>query len=404
MHRDAIQKAMQDEVPGNMKVAIVSPNIGNVEHLRALLAGWDASLRLTVALGGVEQAGRVADQEHPDLLIVEGERRDEEELLALERVTPRYPSMAVVMLSPNQSPEFLRHGMRIGLREILPVPIAKEPLLEAIGRIQQRMALAAAPKRKGKVLTFVGCKGGSGATFLATNLAYALAQAGEKRVALIDLNCQFGDAALYVSERVPATTVADIARQIHRLDGAFLAASMIEVLPNFGVLAAPDEPEQSLHIRPEHVDALLWLAASHYDFVVVDAGRSLDGLTLRAMDQADLIFPVLQLTLPFVRDAKRLLRALAGLGYGKDKLRLIINRHEKRGEVGVDDAEQALGLGAFTTVPNSFTTVAASINQGVPISKLAPRDPVAKALREIAAAFVTSKQTGGWLKGLLPIR
>ena len=404
MHRDAIQKVVQEELPGSMKVSIVSPNIGSIEHLRTLLSGWDASLRLSVALGGVEQAGRIADQEHPDLLIVEGVRRDEEELVALERVTPRFPTMAVVMLSPNQSPEFLRHGMRIGLREILPVPMAKEPLLEAVGRIQQRMALAAAPKRKGKIFTFVGCKGGSGATFLAANLGHALAEMGEKRVALIDLNCQFGDAALYVSERTPTTTLADIARQIHRLDGAFLAASMVEVLPNYGVLAAPDEPEQSLNIAPEHVDALLWLAASHYDFVVVDAGRSLDGLTLRAMDQADLIFPVLQLTLPFVRDAKRLLRALAGLGYGKEKLRLIVNRHEKRGEVGVEDAERVLGIESFMTVPNSFTTVAASINQGVPISKLAPRDPVAKALREMAVAFAATKQSGGWLKNLLPTR
>lgn len=404
MHRDAIHQAIHEQLPGNMKVAIVSPNIGNLEHLRTLLASWDASLRLSTALGGVEQAGRIADQEHPDLLIVEGVRRDEEELTALERVTPRYPNLAVVMLSPNQSPEFLRHGMRIGLREILPVPVAKEPLLESIGRIQQRMALAAAPKRKGKIMTFVGCKGGSGATFLAANLAYALAESGHKRVALIDLNCQFGDASLYVSERAPASTVADIVRQIHRLDGAFLAASMIEVLPNLGVLAAPDEPEQALHIRPEHVDALLWLAASHYDYVVVDAGRSLDGLTLRAMDQAEMIFPVLQLTLPFVRDAKRLLHALAGLGYGKEKIRLVVNRHEKRGEVAVEDAERALGHEVFVTVPNSFTTVAASINQGVPIAKLAPRDPVARALREMAEPFVATKQSGGWLKGLLPIR
>lgn len=400
MHRDSIE----NQVVTNLKIGIVSPNIGSVEHLRSLLTGWDSSLRLTTALGGVEQAGRVADQEHPDVLLVEGTRNDEEELIALERVAPRYPDMAVIMLSPNQSAEFLRRGMRIGLREILPLPVTKEGLLEAVGRVQQRLVLTAAPKRTGKVLSFIGCKGGSGATFLAANLAYALAELEHKQVALIDLNCQFGDASLYVSERVPTTTLADVVRQIHRLDGAFLASSMIRVLPNFAVLPAPEEPDQALHIRPEQIEALLWVAASHYDVVIVDAGRSLDDITVRALDQSETVFPVLQLTLPFVRDAKRLLHALTALGYGREKVKLLVNRYEKGGVIGVEDVTQTLRHEVFRAIPNSFSSVSASVNQGVPIVRLAGRDPVAKAVRDMAAALVANKNGGSWLKSLLPAR
>jgi pilus assembly protein CpaE len=398
MHRDSIEVQMVT----NLKIGIVSPNIGSVEHLRALLNGWDSSLRVTATAGGVEQVGRVADQEHPDVLLVEGTRHDQEELIALERVAPRYPNMAMIMLSANQSAEFLRHGMRIGLREILPLPVAKEALLEAVGRIQQRIALASAPKRKGKILSFIGCKGGSGATFLAANLAYAIAELEHKHVALIDLNCQFGDASLYVSERVPTTTLADISRQIHRLDAAFLASSMIQVLPNFAVLPAPEEPDQALHIRPEQIEALLWVAASHYDVVIVDVGRSLDDITVRALDQSERIFPVLQLTLPFVRDAKRLLHALTALGYGREKVKLLVNRYEKGGAIGVEDVAQTLRHDVFRTIPNSFSSVAASVNQGVPIIKLAGRDPVAKALRDMATAFTETNKGGSWLKSLLP--
>jgi pilus assembly protein CpaE len=398
MHRESIEASMVSK----LKIAIVSPHKATIEHLRALLQGWDSSLRVAAVAGGVEQVGRLADSEHPDVLLVEGVRHDEEEIAALERITPRYPAMAAIMLSPNQSPEFLRHGMRIGLREILPVPVAKEPLLEAIGRIQQRIALASTPKSKGRILSFIGCKGGSGATFLAANLGYAIAEQEKKRVALIDLNCQFGDASLYVSEKTPMSTLADVARQVHRLDGSFLGSSMIQVLPNFAVLAAPEEPDQALHIKPEHIDALMWVAASHYDFVIVDAGRSVDDVTLRAMDHAEAIFPVLQLTLPFVRDAKRLLHALGALGYGKDKVKLLINRYEKGGAINVEDVASTLRHDVFRTIPNSFIAVAASVNQGVPILKLANRDPVAKALREMAGALVVEKkESGGWLKGLL---
>jgi pilus assembly protein CpaE len=400
MHRDPIETSKV----ANLKIAMVSPDVSTLEQLRELLTGWDASLHLTAVRGGVEQIGRIAEQEHPDLVLVEGVRHDGDELAALERVTPRFPSMAVIMLSPNQSAEFLRHGMRIGLREILPLPIAREALLEGLGRIQQRLAVAAAPKRKGKILSFIGCKGGSGATFLAANLAYALAELEKQQVALIDLNCQFGDASWYVSERVPTATLADIARQIHRLDGAFLASSMIRVLPNLGVLPAPEEPDQALHIRPEQVEALLWVAASHYDVVIVDGARSLDEITVRAMDHAETIFPVLQLTLPFVRDAKRLIRALAALGYGRDKVKLLVNRHEKGAAITVEDVAQALGYEVYRTIPNSFSAVAASVNQGVPIVKLAGRDPVAKALREMAAALAGTNQGGGWLRSFLPAR
>ena len=400
MHRDSIERQMVT----NLKIAIVSPNVTTIEHLRDLLTAWDSGLRLTAVPGGVEQVGRVADQEHPDVLLVEGVRHDQEELAALERVTPRFPNMAVIMLSPNQSAEFLRHGMRIALREILPLPIVKETLLEAVGRIQQRIALASAPKRKGKILSFVGCKGGSGATFLAANLAYALAELEKKQVALIDLNCQFGDASWYVSERVPTATLADVTRQIHRLDATFLALSMIQVLPNFAVLPAPDEPDQALHIRPEQIEALLWVAASHYDVVIVDAARSLDEISVKALDQSEAIFPVLQLTLPFVRDAKRLLRALTALGYGRDKVKLLVNRHEKGGAITVNDVAQALRHEVFRTIPNSFNAVAASVNQGVPIVKLAGRDPVAKAVREMATALAVTEKGGGWLQSLLPTR
>jgi pilus assembly protein CpaE len=393
MFRDAVEKSMVT----NLKIAVIAQEKPTMEHVCASLQGWDGSLRIVRHAGGIEQTGRVVEHENPDVLIVEGIRGSEDELFALERVTPKHPGLAVIMLSPNQTPEFLRHAMRIGLRDILPLPVHKDAITDAVGRIQKRMALSVSPQKKGRIMSFIGCKGGSGATFLATNLAYALAQHHKHRVVLIDLNRQFGDAALYVSDRVPSSNLAEVTQQIHRLDGSFLSSSMVHVLPNYHVLAAPEEPDQALLIRPEQVDALLWVAVSNYDFVIIDAGRSLDEVTLRAMDRSELIFPVLQQTLPFLRDAKRLLNALGALGYGKDKVNLVINRHEKKGAMGVPEIEDALGHEVSRCIPNSFGAVADSINQGIPILNLAARDPVSKALREMADKLVAVKQERGWL-------
>jgi pilus assembly protein CpaE len=113
---------------------------------------------------------------------------------------------------------------------------------------------------------------------------------------------------------------------------------------------------------------------------------------------------VLQQTLPFLRDAKRLLNALGALGYGKEKVKLLINREENKGVIGVDDVAKALGQEIFRCIPNSFGTVADSINQGIPIRTLAPRDPVSKALHEMVQSLVAAKKEGGWLRALLPAR
>ncbi|MGE5027596.1 MAG: AAA family ATPase, partial [Betaproteobacteria bacterium] len=240
--------------------------------------------------------------------------------------------------------------------------------------------------------------------FLAANLGYALAALENKKVALIDLNLQFGDAFLFVSDRPAQFTLSDVVRQITRLDASFLASSMIQVLPNFGVLAAPEEPENAVAIKPEYIETLLNMTISHYDYVILDIGRGLDAVSIKALDHANIIFPVLQMTLPFVRDAKRLLSVFHSLGYPDERIALIANRYEKGGEIDLKDVENTLGLRVTHTVPNSFAAVATSINQGIPIVKLSARDAVAKSLALLAHSLVHgSMQNQGWLKNLLHI-
>lgn len=387
-----------------MKIAVVSKSERYLDEVRQLLQGADATFQLATFPGNGEQMGAVADQTHPDLLILDGTCEDHQHLAMLEQVMPRHPNMAVIMLCQNQSADFLIQAMRAGVREVLPAPAKPEALLDAVSRVQKRIALASAPQTKGKVLAFIPCKGGSGATFLAANLGYALAALENKKVALIDLNLQFGDAFVFVSDRPAPFNLSDVVRQVQRLDASFLASSMIQVLPNFAVLAAPEEPEKAVIVKPEHIELLLNLAVNHYDYVILDIGRVLDAVSIKALDYAHVIFPVLQLTLPFVRDAKRLISVFHSLGYTDDRVSMIVNRYEKGGEIDLDDVEKTVGLKVFRTVPNSFAAVAASINQGIPIVKLAHRDPVAKTLQSLTHDLVHGGEGHhGWLKSLLHV-
>lgn len=365
-------------------------------HLQQIVQMLHAAGESSVSEGTPDQLDNFADALPPDVMIVDSAGEGHKELETLERLGQRFPDLSFILLCAQQSPEFLIQAMRSGVREVLPSPADADALRTALDRIRYKRGFA--PSKKGKMLAFISCKGGSGATLLAANLAYALAEGGSK-VALFDLNLQFGDALLFLSDQKPASTLSDVARDIERLDAAFLASSLVAITPNFGVLAAPEDPAQSMEVTPAHIDALLALARNHYDFIVLDVGRTIDARTIKALDHADVIFPVLQTTMPYVRDGKRLLDVFRSLDYPKDKVQLIVNRYQKGGDISLDDLERSLDHKVARVVPNHYEATAASVNQGVPIARLARKSPVTRALQEWRASLsrVPEQAGTGWI-------
>ena len=361
----------------DLHIAAVS---ANQQHLAEIVRALGAGANISPIEGTLQELGTFANRQVPAVLIVDSAGDKRGDLERIEHLGHVYPGMAFILLCEQHSSEFLIQAMRVGVREVLSVPVNADELKTAIERIQQKFGFA--PKKKGKVLGFISCKGGSGATFLAANLAYALATQGNKKVALFDLNLQFGDALLFLSDQKPATTLADVARGIHRLDPALLASSMVTIGPNLSVLAAPEDPAHGMEVKPEHISTLLKLARQHYDFVILDVARNLDALTIKALDEADTIFPVLQITLPFIRDGKRLMEVFRTLEYPKSKIRLVVNRYQKGGDIALADLEQSFGTRVHRVVPNHFEAAAASSNQGIPVAKLARASAISKALND----------------------
>lgn len=365
-----------------MKIALISPNPNNLQEMSRVLDAGSHSIVLVD--GGKSKMRAVAEQEQPDIMLVEGMCCDPNELNQVEYVTTHHPKIAVILLCATNTPEFLINSMRAGVREVLPSPVSAIALEAAVNRVAAKLA-GVQSRRPGKILAFIPCKGGSGATFLATNLGYQLAETSS--VLVIDLNLQFGDALSFVHDEKPTSTLADIAHDIRRLDATFLTASAVKVVRNFSILAAPEEPSQALEIKPEHIDAILDLAVILYDFILLDIGRNLDTFSIRALDRAERIFPVLQAGLPYIRNANKLLAVCRSLGYPIDKIELIVNRFEKGGEIGLDDMRRSLGMANLHTVPNSYKEVNASINHGSPLIEMARSNAVARNLTEFALSL-----------------
>ncbi|GAA4411511.1 AAA family ATPase [Quisquiliibacterium transsilvanicum] len=384
-----------------MNALIISDNPQVLDEVQKSVAGIDSISVLSAFRGSLASQQNLPVKGEVDLLILDCTADGAAELGQLERLAPLHPRLQTILVAPANSSELLMHALRIGVREVLTPPLRKEDMVAALRRISQRGA--GGPRAQGKVASFISCKGGSGATFLATNLGYVLAAHQHKKVLLIDMNLQFGDAALYVSDRRPPQTLADLSREIQRVDAAFLQSSAVEVLPNYFVIAAPDDPTRAMDVRPAAVDTLVRLARANFDFVIIDLGRSLDAVSVQALDLSDHIYPVLQLTLPFIRDAKRLLDVFRSLDYPAQKVRVIVNRMERVRDLNLHDLEQTLGTKVFATIPNHYESVTASVNQGVPIQKLSRNSPVTKALQQLSSELVEQEagSASSWLGRIL---
>jgi pilus assembly protein CpaE len=385
-----------------VKLKIITPSTANADAWSALLR-QERTLEVTTVVRALHDVNVLVNGSHPEVVLVEA--LSPQDFQALEALAINHPEIDYVLVGGDLSPDFLLRAMRAGVREVLPSPASTDAVLAAIRR-QQRKRTPPAPavERHGEVLAFISCKGGSGATFVGANLAHVLAAGGQRRVALIDMNLQFGDAALFVSSDEPVSNVAEVARNIQRLDREMLQSAMTQVAPGLWVLPAPEDPAHAGDVTPQHVQEIVHLARGLFDFVVIDAGRSLSAVTLQTLDLADRIYAVMQLTLPFIRDGKRLRDVFRSLDYPARKIHWIVNRHQKDRQLTLDDVKRTLGIDELIALPNQYDVAASSVNQGVPVDSIAPGSALARSLHELADGIAPPprerERSGRWL-GLL---
>ncbi len=375
--------------------------------MNAFILSTDDTLRATVTricmnrnpsietlppLPGMPKDGVPAASGKPEIVIVDAASFADGATSLLPRLGERYSQAVIILLSSDRSPEYLIAAMRVGVREVLGLPLSANELDAALDRLSSKLAIS--QQREGKVLSFVSAKGGAGTTFVAANLGHALSLLGKKRVLLIDLNTAFGDAPLYVSDIKPERTLADVCRDINRLDINLLESSVVRVSPMFSILAAPAEPDPGGDLSGDHLETIVNLARRHFDFVIFDLGRQVTSASVRVLDHSDSIYLVLQQSLPDLRGARHLIEIFGTLGYRREKVHLLLNRFESSAPLSSGEIERILDLGVDSRIPNNFEVANDSINQGVPVLQLARNSTIAKSLTDWVNRLVDTTIAG----------
>jgi pilus assembly protein CpaE len=326
-----------------------------------------------------------------------------DDLVALEGWLRQRPQLNVLLLSEDNSKALLMRAMRAGVREVLPLPLNPADLAQTLQRWSDRpaapagpgsgMATAQTPKaqdRPGRMVAFMGCKGGNGTSFVAANMAHIMASEFGKKCAFVDLDLQCGDASFYLGSGANKHSLSDLTRQIDRLDVQLLASCLHAVTPRLNLLAAPHSLENAMAISSQDIEKVLNLVRDQHEHVVVDLPRNLNALTLKVLDMADVVYIVMQSQTPDVRDAQRLVNMLRALGLNDAKLRLLVNRYKPRGWVSLSELEKTVGLKVQQSIPSGPEWVDESLHIGQPLSVVNDHNAVIQALREATGVLLES--------------
>lgn len=332
---------------------------------------------------------RPEDPAHAELLIFEIGSDLQKEFQLIHSLQNLDTGSEVFLTSHHSDPSVLVQAIRAGAKEFFSQPIHTEEVRQALERFKERRGKSRgqARNKKGQIIDVIGAKGGVGTTTIAVNLADSLAKEESlPSVVLIDMNLLFGEIPLFLDIE-PTYHWSEIVKNISRLDTTFLMSILSK--HSSGVYLLPSASQLDGHnvATPEIMERLLCLMQTVFDFIVIDGGQHLDDISLKILEMADTVLLISVLSLPCLANVNRLLKSLHGLGYPPEKSNVVINRYLKNSEISLKDAENGINKGIFRTIPNDYRATMSAINQGKPLCEMAPRKPIAKGIRELAAVL-----------------
>ncbi len=362
-----------------LTTVVLSTGLDNFKEIRTALSA-DKRVQLLAGGNDAEQLHEEIVRLKPMAAIISLGPESEQGIKFIKRLSSELPRMAIISAANNLSPELLLQSLRSGAREFLHLPISAQELKTVLDRVAEFCAgQVEAPKKKGRMIAVFSSKGGCGTSFIATNLAAAIAA----RTVLVDLNLQAGDLPLFLGVN-PKYSFADMAENRARLDDALITSFVTPYSSNLSLLAAPKEADSADEIEPEHVFEVLQKLRESYDFVVLDPQHTFDSITLAALDQSDEIVLVLTLDIPAIRSTQRALEIFDRLGYSRHKVRIVVNRWSKLIDVDLREVEKFLGEPVIGYVPSDYQTAVTSINLGQPLVQSDPNSKIALEIKRIA--------------------
>jgi len=362
-----------------ISIVVLSTGLDNFKEIRASLSA-DNRARLLAGGNDAEQLYDEIVRLKPSAAIITLGAGSDQAIKLIQKLSTECPTTAIISAAQSASGDLILQSLRAGAREFLHLPIKPDELKTVLDRISEFCTeQVEAPKKKGRMISVFSSKGGCGTSFIATNIAAAMAS----RTVLADLNLQAGDLPLFLGVD-PKYSIADMVENHSRLDEALIKSFVTPHSAHLSLLAAPKEADSADEIEPEHVFEVLERLRECYDCVVLDPQHTFDAITLSALDQSDEIVLVLTLDIPAIRSTQRALAIFDRLGYPRKKIRIVVNRWSKQIDLDLRQVEKFLGEPVVGFVPSDYQIAVTSINLGSPLVQSEPDSKIAYEIIRIA--------------------
>jgi pilus assembly protein CpaE len=295
----------------------------------------------------------------------------------------------VVLLASGEASRLLEEALDADVADVLLLPQLPENVVFALRKAAHAIRKPdPARGRDGTIVTVFSPKGGTGKTVLATNLATQLAKHAGKKTLLLDLDLQFGDAAIMLGIE-PEKTIFDLVVAPGELDSEKLLGYTTRHPSGLDMLPAPLRPEDAELVTEAKVARLLEVARASFDVIVVDTSPFFHGPMLSTLDRTGVLLLLCGLDVPTLKNVKLALQTLELLSFPRGRIQVVLNRANTKVGMKPNEVEQALGMKLRHKVP-SDRAVPLSVNQGKPVVLSDPKGDFGRSIEALGKAVLPS--------------
>ncbi|HBC32341.1 MAG TPA: hypothetical protein DC024_14000 [Clostridiales bacterium] len=373
-----------------IKVLLISKMERNIEALRSKIE--DEEIIIIGDTAGGAQALDKIENTSPDIIIMTLGSGDTDVLNLAERIIFHRPKTFVILVADTLNVEIMQEAVKVGCHNLIEFPSTSKEFAEYIKSVYNNESIRIKSLSNkdtlvwaSRVITVFGAKGGLGKSTIAANLAVKLAEK-RKKVALVDLDLQFGDLNIFL-DLEPKDTIVELVQDVITPNIDSVRSYMAVHSSGVHVLCAPKSPEYAELVSSEKVQSLLSLLRTYYDYVIVDTSPSFTDVTITAIESSSIIFFVTGLDISILRNSKLSVSLLESLQQ-TDKIRLIVNRAVDMNSITINDVQKIIGYPIWAKLPSDYKVAVNALNRGVPFVTGAPNSKLSASITGLTEILI----------------
>jgi DNA-binding response OmpR family regulator len=370
----------------------------NVLHMVSYVLHAEG-FEVVVAQNGAEALSKV-QTEVPDLVILDVMMPDMNGAEVCEQLRKRQETLdlPVIMLSALAQVNDKVRCLEAGADEYVTKPIAPEELVARVKALlgRYRQVHRSIPKQPGKVLGFIGAKGGVGTTTVVLNVATVLVMQ-EKKVVAAEIRPSYGTFSAQLNLVQPQGLVSLLELDPGNISEREVSLHLIDLPSGLRLLVGPQRVAEQREIEPQQLETIIKIITSMADYVILDLPCYPFGANQAAIRCCDLIGLVIEPESTAMMSGIVAVEQLRSWGVQGGRFgAIVVNRAPLTAPIKLDQISAQLGLEIIGAIPNASEVFIAGQHAGLPVVIYRPGSDASRAFSEISKKI---SPVEGWLRG-----